>query len=97
MAAEIVTTLKNRIKVGINPSRSDTETQTETAQENDERLQYYESEAEENRRKYEAEKRAADESEAEVLSLQRKIRLLEDRRDKLEERLETTNIQELLL
>ena len=97
MAAEIVTTLKNRIKVGIKPSRSDTETQTETAQENDERLQYYESEAEENRRKYEAEKRAADESEAEVLSLQRKIRLLEDRRDKLEERLETTNIQELLL
>ena len=68
-----------------------------TTQENDEKLLHYESEAVETRKKWEAEKRAADESEAEVLSLQRKIRLLEDRRDKLEERLETTNIQELLL
>ena len=68
-----------------------------TTQENDEKLLHYESEAEETRKKCEAEKRAADESEAEVLSLQRKIRLLEDRRDKLEDRLETTTIQELLL
>jgi len=75
MAAEIVNTLKNRIK------------------ENDEQVHHYEALAEDTRMKFQTERKLADEAEAEVFSLQRKIRLMEDRRDKVVDRLEMTNNQ----
>ena len=57
---------------------------------------HYESLAEDTRKKWQTEARLAEEREVEVLSLQRKIRLLEDRRDKVVDRLEMTTNKGLL-
>merc|ERR1712240_412341 len=61
--------------------------------ENDEELQKYEALAQENREKYQNEKKNAEDVEVELLSLQRKIRLLEDKKDSVDERLRMTSNQ----
>jgi len=61
--------------------------------ENDEELQKYEALAQENREKYQNEKKLAEDVEVELLSLQRKIRLLEDKKDSEDERLRMTSNQ----
>ena len=71
MAAEIVNTLKNRIKVGIN---FNTFFMLIMSQENDEQVKHFESLAEDTRIKVKKERKVADDTEAEVFSLQRKVR-----------------------
>ena len=72
MAAEIVNSLKNRIKVLIHFEiflRV-----LNISQENDEQVRQYESLAEERRGQVKKERKLADDTEAEVFSLQRKVR-----------------------
>jgi len=56
--------------------------------ENAEELEKYEVLAEENRKKFDAEKKVREETEAEVSALQRKIKLLEDSVERSNDRLE---------
>ena len=56
--------------------------------ENAEELEKYEILAEENRKKFDAEKKVREETEAEVSALQRKIKLLEDSVERSNDRLE---------
>ena len=58
--------------------------------ENDEELERFMNLAEENKSKYSVEKKRAEDVENEMLSLQRKIRLLEDKKDSVEDRLNMT-------